>query len=535
MLIGLPEYGAGTDEYFNSVIAFGASPQQVYRKHHLVPFGEFVPLKGLFGWFVEAVAIPLLDFSRGGLGQRPLAVAGQKVGVNICYEDLFGEEIIRQLPEATMLVNVSNVAWFGDSLAPAQHLQISQMRALETGRPMLRATNTGMTAVIDPQGPHRGDRRALHRGHRARRRARLQRRDTLRSLGQRRHAHALRGPARGGARPSPRPAAPVARRPALTKQVPFPGRRGAGRIAASLPSAFTAMLTFQQIILRLQEFWDQQGCALLQPYDMEMGAGTFHTATFLRAIGPEPWRAAYVQPSRRPKDGRYGENPNRLQHYYQYQVVLKPSPPDIQDLYLRSLEVLGIDPRQNDIRFVEDDWESPTLGAWGLGWEVWLNGMEVTQFTYFQEVGSLACKPVLGEITYGLERLAMYLQGVENVFDLVWTDGLTYRDVYHQNEVEQSIYNFEKSNVPLLFRQFNEYEAEAKRLIEDGLALPGYEMVLKCSHTFNLLDARGAISVTERAAYIGRVRALARLVAQAYYDSREALGFPMCAPVAAAA
>jgi glycyl-tRNA synthetase alpha chain len=295
------------------------------------------------------------------------------------------------------------------------------------------------------------------------------------------------------------------------------------------------MLTFQQIILRLQEFWDQQGCALLQPYDMEMGAGTFHTATFLRAIGPEPWKAAYVQPSRRPKDGRYGENPNRLQHYYQYQVVLKPSPPDIQYLYLKSLEVLGIDPRQNDIRFVEDDWESPTLGAWGLGWEVWLNGMEVTQFTYFQEVGSLACKPVLGEITYGLERLAMYLQGVENVFDLIWTDGLTYRDVYHQNEVEQSIYNFEKSNVPLLFQQFNDYEAEAKRLIEDGLALPGYEMVLKCSHTFNLLDARGAISVTERAAYIGRVRALARLVAQAYHDSREALGFPMCAPEKAAA
>jgi glycyl-tRNA synthetase alpha chain len=295
------------------------------------------------------------------------------------------------------------------------------------------------------------------------------------------------------------------------------------------------MLTFQQVILRLQDFWDQQGCALLQPYDMEMGAGTFHTATFLRAIGPEPWKAAYVQPSRRPKDGRYGENPNRLQHYYQYQVVLKPSPPDIQELYLQSLEVLGIDPQKNDIRFVEDDWESPTLGAWGLGWEVWLNGMEVTQFTYFQEVGSLSCRPVLGEITYGLERLAMYLQGVENVFDLVWTAGLTYRDVYHQNEVEQSTYNFEKSNVPLLFRQFNEYEAEATRLIEAGLALPGYEMVVKCSHTFNLLDARGAISVTERAAYIGRVRALARLVAQAYYDSRERLGFPMCAPVAAAA
>jgi glycyl-tRNA synthetase alpha chain len=290
------------------------------------------------------------------------------------------------------------------------------------------------------------------------------------------------------------------------------------------------MLSFQQIILRLQQYWDENGCALLQPYDMEMGAGTFHTATFLRAIGPEPWKAAYVQPSRRPKDGRYGDNPNRLQHYYQYQVVLKPSPEDIQDLYLRSLERLGIDLRRNDVRFVEDDWESPTLGAWGLGWEVWLNGMEVTQFTYFQEVGSLTCKPVLGEITYGLERLAMYLQGVENVFDLVWTDGLTYRDVYHQNEVEQSIYNFERSNVPLLFQQFNDFESEAKRLIEAGLALPGYEMVLKCSHTFNLLDARGAISVTERASYIGRVRALARLVAQAYYASREALGFPMCTP-----
>jgi len=287
------------------------------------------------------------------------------------------------------------------------------------------------------------------------------------------------------------------------------------------------MLTFQQVILRLQEFWDQRGCVLLQPYDMEVGAGTFHTATFLRALGPEPWNAAYVQPSRRPKDGRYGENPNRLQHYYQYQVVLKPSPDDIQDLYLDSLRALGIDPTVNDIRFVEDDWESPTLGAWGLGWEVWLNGMEVTQFTYFQEVGSIACRPVLGEITYGLERLAMYLQGAENVFDLVWTPGVTYGDVYHQNEVEQSKYNFEHSNVNWLFEQFNMYEGEAKRLLDLGLPLPGFEQVMRCSHTFNLLDARGAISVTERAAYIARVRALARLVAQAYYDSREALGFPM--------
>ena len=289
------------------------------------------------------------------------------------------------------------------------------------------------------------------------------------------------------------------------------------------------MISFQHLILRLQEYWDNQGCALLQPYDMEVGAGTFHTATFLRAIGPEPWRAAYVQPSRRPKDGRYGDNPNRLQHYYQFQVVLKPSPPDILDLYLGSLKALGIDTTRNDIRFVEDVWESPTLGAWGLGWEVWLNGMEVTQFTYFQEVGSLKCLPVTGEITYGLERLAMYLQGVESVYDLVWTDGVKYREVFHQNEVEQSTYNFEHAKAPMLFRHFDEYEAEAQRLIAAELALPAYEMVMKCSHSFNLLDARGAISVTERAAYIGRVRALARAVANAYHASRERLGFPMLA------
>ena len=287
------------------------------------------------------------------------------------------------------------------------------------------------------------------------------------------------------------------------------------------------MLTFQQLILRLNEFWDRQGCVLLQPYDMEVGAGTFHTATFLRAIGPESWNAAYVQPSRRPKDGRYGENPNRLQHYYQYQVVMKPSPADIQERYLASLAALGIDAKEHDIRFVEDDWESPTLGAWGLGWEVWLDGMEVTQFTYFQQVGGLDCKPVLGEITYGLERLAMYLQGKESIYDLVWTPGVTYGDVYHQNEVEQSRYNFELSNPEMLFRHFGEFEAEAKRLIEAQCVLPAYEMVLKSSHAFNLLDARGAISVTERAAYIGRVRALARAVAQAYYDSREKLGFTM--------
>jgi glycyl-tRNA synthetase alpha chain len=287
------------------------------------------------------------------------------------------------------------------------------------------------------------------------------------------------------------------------------------------------MLTFQQLIQRLAKFWDDQGCVLLQPYDMPVGAGTFHTATFLRAIGPEPWNAAYVQPSRRPKDGRYGENPNRLQHYYQYQVVMKPSPADLQERYLDSLAALGIDATEHDIRFVEDDWESPTLGAWGLGWEVWLDGMEVTQFTYFQEVGSLPCKPVLGEITYGLERLAMYLQGKESLYDLVWTPGVSYGDVYHQNEVEQSRYNFELADTDLLFRHFGEYEADAQRLVEAQCTLPAYERVLQCSHTFNLLDARGAISVTERAAYIARVRDLARAVAQAYYEAREKLGFPL--------
>lgn len=278
--------------------------------------------------------------------------------------------------------------------------------------------------------------------------------------------------------------------------------------------------TFQEIILTLQQYWGQQGCALLQPYDMEVGAGTSHTATFLRALGPEPWRAAYVQPSRRPKDGRYGDNPNRLQHYYQFQVVLKPAPRDILDLYFRSLQILGLDLQQNDVRLVEDDWENPTLGAWGLGWEVWLNGMEVTQFTYFQQVGGINCRPITGEITYGLERLAMYLQGVENVFDLIWTDGLTYGDVYHQNEVEQSTYNFEYSDTGFLLLSFDKLEAQANRLIDAQLALPAYEQVLKAAHTFNLLDARGAISVTERATYIGRIRNLSRRVAQAYYDSR---------------
>jgi glycyl-tRNA synthetase alpha chain len=290
------------------------------------------------------------------------------------------------------------------------------------------------------------------------------------------------------------------------------------------------MLTFQQIILRLQQYWGDRGCALLQPYDMEVGAGTSHTATFLRAIGPEPWRAAYVQPSRRPKDGRYGENPNRMQHYYQYQVVLKPSPADIIELYIGSLKELGIDPQAHDIRLVEDNWENPTLGAWGLGWEVWLNGMEVTQFTYFQQVGGIDCKPITGEITYGIERLAMYLQNVENVYDLVWTPGVTYRDVFHQNEVEQSTYNFEHSNAAMLFEHFGHYESEAKRLMAAALALPAYEMVLKAAHTFNLLDARGAISVTERAAYIGRIRNLARSVSQSYFDSRLRQNFPMCPP-----
>ncbi len=289
--------------------------------------------------------------------------------------------------------------------------------------------------------------------------------------------------------------------------------------------------TFQGLIQALNDYWARQGCVLVQPFDMEVGAGTFHPATFLRAIGPEPWSAAYVQPSRRPTDGRYGDNPNRLQHYYQYQVVIKPSPLEIQELYLDSLRVLGIDPLVHDIRFVEDNWESPTLGAWGLGWEVWLNGMEVTQFTYFQQVGGLDCRPVTGEITYGLERIAMYMQGVESVFDLTWTDGplgkVTYGDVYHQNEVEMSAYNFEHADVPSLFEWFDRCEAESKLLIERGLPLPAYEMVLKASHTFNLLDARHAISVTERQRFILRVRAMARDVAQAYYDAREALGFPM--------
>ena len=292
--------------------------------------------------------------------------------------------------------------------------------------------------------------------------------------------------------------------------------------------------TFQGLILALQTYWAEQGCVILQPYDMEMGAGTFHTATFLRALGPETWNAAYVQPSRRPKDGRYGENPNRLQHYYQFQVVLKPNPDNIQQLYLDSLKAIGIDTLVHDIRFVEDNWESPTLGAWGLGWEVWLNGMEVTQFTYFQQVGGVECYPVTGEITYGLERLAMYLQGVDSVYDLVWTKGqfgtVTYGDVFHQNEVEQSTYNFEYANVEKMFELFDFYEAEATRLIEAELPLPAYEQVVKASHSFNLLDARGAISVTERQRYILRVRTLARSIATSYVAARAELGFPMAEP-----
>ncbi|HED15701.1 MAG TPA: glycine--tRNA ligase subunit alpha [Gammaproteobacteria bacterium] len=294
----------------------------------------------------------------------------------------------------------------------------------------------------------------------------------------------------------------------------------------------TDISTFQGLIMALQQFWADKGCVILQPYDMEVGAGTFHTATFLRAIGPEPWSSAYVQPCRRPTDGRYGENPNRLQQYYQFQVMIKPSPLDIQELYLDSLRMLGLDLLEHDVRFVEDNWESPTLGAWGLGWEVWLNGMEVTQFTYFQQVGGLDCSPVTGEITYGLERIAMYLQGVKSVFDLVWTNGphgkVLYKDVFHQNEVEMSAYNFEHANVEVLFNWFDSCEQESKKLIELNLPLPAYEMMIKASHTFNLLDARHAISVTERARFIGRIRAMSRAVAEVYYERREALGFPLC-------
>jgi glycyl-tRNA synthetase alpha chain len=286
-------------------------------------------------------------------------------------------------------------------------------------------------------------------------------------------------------------------------------------------------LTFQEIIFNLQEYWSDNGCAIIQPYDMEVGAGTSHTATFLRSIGPEPWKAAYVQPSRRPKDGRYGKNPNRLQHYYQFQVALKPSPENIVDLYMKSLENLGFDLKNNDVRLVEDNWENPTLGAWGLGWEVWLNGMEVTQFTYFQQVGGIACKPITGEITYGLERLAMYIQNVDSIYDIQWTKDLKYGDVFLQNEIEQSAYNFEHSDSEFLLTAFSSHEKQAGYLVENNLALPAYEQVLKAAHTFNLLDARGVISVTERADYIGRIRVISRLVANSYLESRKNLGFPL--------
>jgi len=291
------------------------------------------------------------------------------------------------------------------------------------------------------------------------------------------------------------------------------------------------LLSFQDLIFQLQHFWADQGCIIEQPYSIEMGAGTFHPSTFLRAIGPEPWHAAYVQPARRPTDGRYGKNPNRLQHYYQFQVLLKPSPDEIQELYLESLKHLGIDPLVHDIRFVEDNWESPTLGAWGLGWEVWLDGMEISQFTYFQQVGGLDCSPVAGEITYGLERLAMYLQDKESVFDLLWSKTLegnvSYGDIYHQNEVEMSTYNFELADTESLFNWFDTCESECMKLIEKNLPLPAYEMVLKASHSFNLLDARHAISVTERQRFILRIRTLSKAVAQTYFEGREALGFPL--------
>lgn len=293
-------------------------------------------------------------------------------------------------------------------------------------------------------------------------------------------------------------------------------------------------MNFQDMIFALKSFWSSQGCIIYEPYDVEKGAGTMNPATFLRTLGPEPWHVAYVEPSRRPADGRYGDNPNRLYQHHQFQVICKPSPDNIQELYLKSLETLGINPAEHDIRFVEDNWESPTLGAWGLGWEVWLDGMEVTQFTYFQQVGGLECKPVTGEITYGLERLAMYIQGVDSVYDLVWSDGplgkTTYGDVFHQNEVEQSTYNFEYADVDFLFSCFEQYEKEAQQLLalENPLPLPAYERILKAAHSFNLLDARKAISVTERQRYILRIRTLTKAVAEAYYASREALGFPMC-------
>jgi glycyl-tRNA synthetase alpha chain len=286
-------------------------------------------------------------------------------------------------------------------------------------------------------------------------------------------------------------------------------------------------MTFQELVLALESYWAKYGCAILQPYDVELGAGTMNPATFLRVLGPEPWNVAYVEPSRRPADGRYGENPNRLQHYYQYQVILKPSPADIQAVYLKSLETFGVDPMRHDIRFVEDDWEAPTLGAWGLGWEVWLDGLEIAQFTYFQQAGGIEVRPVAGEITYGIERIAMFLQGVDSVYDLKWNDTLTYGDVHHRGEVEWSVHNFEAADISLHLRLFDEYERESRALIERGLVLPAYDYCLKCSHTFNILDSRGAIGVTERAHFIARVRALARRAAEAYLKQREEMGYPL--------
>ena len=530
-LVGVPlgNYDAG---YTNSVVGLSAdtaAPGSGYRydKTHLVPFGEFIPTG--FRWFTELMNIPLGDFNRGPLNPPSFPVGGARVAPNICYEDLFGEELARRFADAatapTVLANISNIGWFGDTIAIPQHLNISRLRSLELQRPMLRATNTGATAVIDHRGVVQAALPPFTVGVLS---ATVQGRegaDAVRPLGSSRRPVAAVGT--GGAGPGLATAA--GGRPlnsAIALVCPSTGPT-VGTPAPPTPP----MLTFQQLILRLQDYWDQQGCALLQPYDMEVGAGTSHTATFLRALGPEPWKAAYVQPSRRPKDGRYGQNPNRLQHYYQYQVVLKPAPADILELYLGSTRSPGFRPAEaNDVRFVEDDWENPTLGAWGLGWEVWLNGMEVTQFTYFQQVGGIDCRPMTGEITYGLERLAMYLQGVENVYDLVfWTDGLSYRDVYLQNEVEQSTYNFEHSNVEFLLGRLRcPREAMPSTLMEQQLALPAYEQVLKAAHTFNLLDARGAISVTERAAYIGRIRNLARSVAaELSWRAGKRLGFPL--------
>ncbi len=525
--------GAGDGpRYYNSVVTVGTAPPQLYRKRHLVPFGETIPLEPVVGWFIRRVlAIPLASQARGDPDPPPLRLAG---------EQRRGQHLLRGRVRRRHKAAGAG----GDAARQRDQRRVvrplARRRAAQPDRRDARDGDRSPAAARDQHRHHVGDRprrtrdRApalVHaRDSRSRNRGAAGR-DAVRPMGRRSRRRDRIGALHRSARVAP------SRRKAGRLTPPRFVRRGdAGklRVCRASPPRRT-MPTFQQVILNLQDYWDRQGCALLQPYDMEVGAGTSHTATFLRALGPEPWRAAYVQPSRRPKDGRYGENPNRMQHYYQYQVVLKPSPADILELYLGSLEALGFDLRKNDVRFVEDDWENPTLGAWGLGWEVWLNGMEVTQFTYFQQVGGLDCNPITGEITYGLERLAMYLQGKENVFDLVWTERkergetrqLTYRDVYHQNEVEQSTYNFEQSNAPKLFELFAFFESEAKRLLEAKLPLPGYEMILKAAHTFNLLDARGAISVTERAAYIGRIRTLSRLVAQAYVDSREALGFPM--------